>query len=133
MSSKELVVLDRAECLALLRTAGLGRIAYSTHGSPRIEVVNFLLDDAGTSAVIRMASSSRSAAVGRGESFALEVDRIDEADGTGWDVTATGRASRITDPEEIRRLDPLLQSAAPGERRFFARITFGQIFGRRLV
>lgn len=132
MTATELVVLDRAQCLELLGTTTTGRLAYSVHGTPRIEVVNFLLDEGGTGAVIRMAASSRSAAVGRGESFALEIDRIDESSGTGWSVTAIGRAVWVSDRAEVRRLDPLLRCDAPGDRPFFARISFGHVFGRRL-
>jgi hypothetical protein len=123
-------VLDRAECLALLGSVALGRVAYSIHGSPRIEVVNFLLD--GDGAVIRMGIGARSAAVGRGGPFALEADHFDEEDGTGWNVTAIGPVTWVNDLAELRRLEPLLTSAAPGERSHFARITFGQVFGRRL-
>ena len=128
--ARRLEVLDRAECLRLLGSVRLGRVAYSAHGVPRVEVVNFLLD--GEVAIIRMDIGSRSAAVGRGGLFALEADQLDENDGTGWNVTAIGRVGWLNDLAEYRRLEPLLISAAPGDRSHLARISFGQVFGRRL-
>lgn len=127
---RRLDVLDRAECLALLGSASVGRVAYSVCGAPRIDVVNFLLD--GDGAVIRMGIGARSAAVGRGGPFALEADQLDELNGTVWSVTAIGPVRWLSDPAELSRLDPLLHSAAPGDRSHFARITFGHVFGRRL-
>jgi hypothetical protein len=38
----------------------------------------------------------------------------------------------VNDLAEYRRLEPLLISAAPGDRSHLARIAFGQVFGRRL-
>ncbi|MBA3742559.1 pyridoxamine 5'-phosphate oxidase family protein [Sporichthya sp.] len=127
---RRLDVLDRAECLALLGSVRLGRVAYNAHGAPRVEVVNFLLD--GDGAVIRMGIGSRSAAVGRGGHFALEADRLDETGDIGWNVTAIGPVRWVSDPAEFRRLDRLLISSAPGDRSHLARISFAQVFGRRL-
>jgi nitroimidazol reductase NimA-like FMN-containing flavoprotein (pyridoxamine 5'-phosphate oxidase superfamily) len=129
---RRLDVLSRTECLTLLGTVRTGRIAYcGSQGAPRIEVVNFILD--GGDVVIRMAIGNKSAAVGRGASFALEADRLNEADGTGWDVTAIGPVSWVTDPAEMERLGRLLHSSAPGDRPHFARIATQHVFGRRVL
>jgi hypothetical protein len=127
-----MMTLEREQCLALLGTASVGRVGYTVHGSPQHERVSFLLDSGGTGAVVRMAADTRSAAVGRTESFALEVDRFDEATGKGWSVVASGRAGWVRDPDELRRLELKLRCAAPRDRPFFARITFSHISGRFL-
>lgn len=126
------VLLDREECLALLGTASAGRVRYVVHGSPQHEEVSFLLAPDGTSAAVRMAADTRSAAVGRTESFALEVDRFDVATGQGWSVFASGRAGWVRDPEEVRRLELQLPCVTPLDRPFFARITFSRVSGRFL-
>ena len=122
--------LDRAECLALLATAQIGRVASAVYGGARIEVVNFLWD--GASAVIRMGVGAKSAAIGSGSHLALEVDRLDEATASGWDVTIAGPTTWVTDPAEIARLDGALHCWAPGERPHFARIHPAHVFGRRV-
>jgi nitroimidazol reductase NimA-like FMN-containing flavoprotein (pyridoxamine 5'-phosphate oxidase superfamily) len=123
-------VLDRPECLALLATATVGRIAYSVHGGARIEVVNFVVD--GDEVVIRMAVGAKSIAIGRGSHLALEADRLDEATGTGWNVTIAGPVSWVDDVDEVARLEGMLRCWAPGHRPHFARLKPALVFGRRV-
>lgn len=125
-----LEVLDRAECLALLGGARHCRVAYCLVGRPRIEVVNFIIDRG--EVVIRMAVGAKSAAIGAGGSLAVEVDRLDDEAGTGWDVTVAGPVTWVSDAAEIRRLEGLLACSAAGERPHFARITPAHVFGRRI-
>lgn len=127
---RELETLDHAECMMLLATVPVGRVAFCVEGEPRIEVINFVVDDG--SVLMRMASSSKTAAVGRGARFALEADRIDEVNGTGWDVTVVGTVAWLTEPGEIERTNRLVHPWAPGERPYLARLTPQRVFGRRL-
>lgn len=71
---RELETLDPEECMMLLATVPVGRVAFCVNVEPRIEVINFVVDDG--SVLVRMASS-KTAAVGRGASFALEANRLD--------------------------------------------------------
>jgi hypothetical protein len=129
-SGRTLAVLARDECLELLAGWRHGRLAYCYLGRPHVEVVNFLVD--GGDVVIRMGVGAKSAAIGRGGFFALEVDSIDDAAGTGWDVTVSGPVAWVTEPAELDRLGRLLSCSAPGERPHIARIACAQVFGRRI-
>ena len=124
-------VLDRDECLALLATMSIGRVAYAVHGGARIEVVNYVRD--GDGAVLRMAVGSKSIAIGRGTHLALEIDRLDEATGTGWSVTIAGPATWVEDEAETARLASVLRCWAPGDRPYFAKIHPAHVFGRRVA
>ena len=134
MGSKEAVkrleVLEREECLSLLGTRTVGRLAYCAHLGARIEVVNFVVDRG--EVVVRMQVGSKSVAIARGSSLALEADCLDEESATGWDVTVVGPATWVDDPAELARLDGLLRCWAPGHRPHFARIRPAHVFGRRL-
>jgi nitroimidazol reductase NimA-like FMN-containing flavoprotein (pyridoxamine 5'-phosphate oxidase superfamily) len=127
---KVIEVLDREECLALLASENVGRLAYAVHGGARIEVVNFVVDGGGV--VIRMDVGSKTIAVGRGSGLAIEADQLDKASGTGWDVTVAGPVDWITDPADIDRLTTVLHCWAPGTRDNFARIRPAHVFGRRI-
>jgi nitroimidazol reductase NimA-like FMN-containing flavoprotein (pyridoxamine 5'-phosphate oxidase superfamily) len=122
--------LDRAECLRLLGTAKVGRLAFCTAGSPRIEVVNFVLD--GDDPVFRIGVSSKLAVRGAGHQFALQADELDESTRTGWSVTVVGRAARL-DPADVERFADRLETWAPGVRPWYVRVRTGLVFGRRIT
>jgi nitroimidazol reductase NimA-like FMN-containing flavoprotein (pyridoxamine 5'-phosphate oxidase superfamily) len=129
-TDKVIEALGREECLELLATEDVGRLAYCVHGGARIEVVNFVVDGGGV--VIRMDVGSKTIAVGRGSGLAIEADRLDKESGTGWDVTVAGPVDWITDDAEIERLAGVLRCWAPGARQHFARIRPAHVFGRRI-
>jgi uncharacterized protein len=129
-TDKVLDVLDREECLRLMATQNVGRLAYCVHGGARIEVVNFVVDGGGV--VIRMDVGSKTIAVGRGSGLAVEADDLDKESGTGWDVTVAGPVDWVEEPAEVERLAELLQCWAPGAREHFARIRAAHVFGRRI-
>jgi hypothetical protein len=88
--------LSRSECLALLRTASVGRIAYSERALPAIVTVSFaLLEDV---IVVRADARSSWAASLRGTVVAFEAgsDRVGEE---CWSVTCVGRATLVDDGE----------------------------------
>jgi nitroimidazol reductase NimA-like FMN-containing flavoprotein (pyridoxamine 5'-phosphate oxidase superfamily) len=127
---RTLEVLARDECLSLLAGRRHGRLAYCYLGRPHIEVLNFVVD--GGDVVIRMGVGAKSAAIGGGGFLALEVDSLDDAGGTGWDVTVSGPVAWVTEPAELDRLGELLHCSAPGDRPHIARIVCTQVFGRRI-
>lgn len=129
-AGRRIDTLDPAECLVLLGTVPVGRVAYWVSGTPRIEVINYVVDRG--SVYIRMNVGDKSAAVARGNHFALEADRIDEVNGTGWDVTVVGPVTWLIDSEEIERAERLLHAWAPGERPKLAKIGLERILGRRI-
>lgn len=83
--------LPRGECLSLLRTHSLGRIAWLDASGHRVQPVYYRLS--------RRQIELRSAAVGpmirlpMSSQVALEIDDLDPVTGVGWWVIATGRTA----------------------------------------
>src|SRR5215210_2349136 len=124
--------LGRGECLDLLATASVGRVGLLVDGLPEILPVNYALD--GETVLFRTAEGTvltqASMAV-----VAFEVDRLGEADQSGWSVLVQGVAHDIGDAidptsERLRRLT--LLTWAPGTRQRWIRISPHKITGRRI-
>jgi len=94
-----LQVLDRIECLALMRSVPVGRIVFTERALPAIRPVGFALDDdgGGRCVVIATTPDSRLAAATRDSIVAFQTDAYDAADGTGWSVTVIGFARSLHD------------------------------------
>ena len=87
-----LEVLEREECIALLGSVTVGRIAITSNALPVVLPVNFvLLDDR---IVIRTSRGTKLDAATRNTVVAFEVDEIDMVEQTGWSVLVTGVAAR---------------------------------------
>ena len=127
-----LEVLSLSQCLALLRSRPLGRLAYLDAGGPTVVPVNHLVD--GPSIVLRSLSGGKTDAVLNGQSVAFQLDEHDPARGTGWSVLVRGRAVPVDDPEEIARFEAELDSWAAQDREdvTWLRIVAEEISGRRL-
>jgi nitroimidazol reductase NimA-like FMN-containing flavoprotein (pyridoxamine 5'-phosphate oxidase superfamily) len=123
--------LPRTECLRLMATAPVGRIAYTRQALPAVEPVNFAVHDGVI--VVRADPGSKLAAATRRAVVAFQADELDPVTRSGWSVTVVGRAEEVTDPAEIARLGKLgLEPWAPGAREHFIRIVPGLVTGRRL-
>lgn len=127
----ELIDLSRTECLALLASSSVGRVAFCGSAGPQLYLVSFVLD--GSDLVFRTAAYSTLGRDVRGQRVAFEVDDLDTDHRSGWSVLVTGRAEAIDDPEEVARVqlsgDP--QPWAEGTRRLYVRVTPWQLTGRR--
>jgi nitroimidazol reductase NimA-like FMN-containing flavoprotein (pyridoxamine 5'-phosphate oxidase superfamily) len=124
--------LNRDECLALLASVPVGRVAITDRAMPAILPVNFLLD--GSDVIIRSVSGSKLAAATRSAVVAFEADAYDATQRTGWSVLIVGVAGHVTDPAEVNRLSRLgLQPYIDGAASHYIRIPATQISGRRLV
>lgn len=126
--SSKLRNLDRDECLRLLATQQVGRIAFTDDSGTDIMPVNFVLD--GEDVLI---ATTGYGAIARGSTnarVAFEVDDYDTYNESGWSVVVRGRAHRES---------PLQSSAerpepwADGSRTFLLRISGEAISGRRLI
>ncbi len=116
-----------AECLELLSTEAVGRIAVADFGTaPLVVPVNFLLD--GESIVFRMdfGSKFRLAVLGE-QPVSFQVDHLDLG-APAWSVLVQGVAREIED--QTGRLD--LHPWASGNKRHWVRIVPRTISGRRL-
>jgi pyridoxamine 5'-phosphate oxidase-like protein len=87
--------LPRGECLRLMSTVGIGRIIYTRHALPAVDLVNFTID--GGDIVIgtvrdELASAARDSVV------AFETDHFSPQYKVGWSVTVIGRSREVTQP-----------------------------------
>jgi uncharacterized protein len=120
------------ECLRLLASTTVGRVALTSKALPVILPVNYAMD--GDTVVIRtrpgsLLASSRE----RGVVVAFEVDELDRVTCSGWSVLVTGTLREITDVGELARAEQLpLVPWVGGDRRHFVRITPGLLSGRRI-
>jgi len=129
-SPGELTRLSREECLRLLRTRHVGRLAYVARtDTPDLVPVNYSVDDDGR-IIVRSGPGPKLLAAQRQAPVAFEVDDIDEAAHTGWSVVVMGRAELA--PRDGQRSDEFVQPWAAGPRNRVIRITPRRIEGRRL-
>jgi nitroimidazol reductase NimA-like FMN-containing flavoprotein (pyridoxamine 5'-phosphate oxidase superfamily) len=122
--------LTRAECLELLTSKSLGRVAFTQRALPAIRPVNYAL--VGHHIVLQTQADG----LGRrldGQIVAFEVDDMDGDAGTGWSVVLTGAARLLRTPSELTRQAalPLVSLAGEGHD---ARVCIvpGEITGRRI-
>jgi nitroimidazol reductase NimA-like FMN-containing flavoprotein (pyridoxamine 5'-phosphate oxidase superfamily) len=127
----EIETLSEEDCLVLLRSRRVGRIALTDHGQPLIFPVNYAADD--RAVVIRTAPGMK-LHESRMAKVAFEIDEVDEASGTAWSVLVQGVAYEITDAidqlsERLRAL--VVEPMAPGERDNWVAVVRSEISGRR--
>lgn len=130
-----LIELSREECIALLRSVPVGRLALSTRdGTPIIRPVNFGYDERSQSVVFRTAAGSKLHALLHSRKAAFEVDGFDAEARSGWSVIVLGAPEDVTAPAEVRRLESLgVEPWAAGEKPNWVRIRARTVSGRRIV
>jgi uncharacterized protein len=128
---RDVEVLDEVQCLALMATVPLGRIAFTEGALPAVQPVAFAL---GAGEVfVPTHRGSKVAAASRGAVVAFEVDDYDPGARTGWNVTVVGASRVISDADEVDRLDELgVQPWAPGEAHCYIGIQTQLVRGRRI-
>jgi len=121
------------ECLDLLRTNIVGRVALSTPVGPRIVPVNYAIygDDV---IVFRTAPYSELGTYGWSTELAFEIDHLDYDLHQGWSVVAFGRGELVEDPDEVadirRTWDP--RPWAEGQRNLYMKLAWHHVSGRRI-
>lgn len=127
-----LEVLPLAQCMSLLRSRPLGRLAYIEAGAPTIVPVNHLVDGVGI--VLRTFAGGKLDAAIVGAPVAFELDDHDPARGTGWSVIVRGRAVLVEDDDRASRYEDDLDSWAiePDAPATWIRIIPDEVSGRRL-
>lgn len=91
--------LQPRECWARMEPGGVGRVALCTPGGPQVLPVNYRVLD-GT--VLYRTTTRSVAATAAGKYVAFEVDRLDEALGTGWSVLVTGPARQVAEADAVK-------------------------------
>ena len=130
MSMRELTT---DECVELLSTVGVGRVALCLDEGPTIYPVNFVV--AGLAIVFRTAVySTLGGAIVKRPPLAFEVDEIDHERRRAWSVVARGIAEPLDDPEELDALDPSkrLVPWVQGSRNLVVRLAWRSLEGRRV-
>lgn len=115
------------ECLTLLATATVGRLAIVEGGSVDIFPVNYALD--GRHLLFRTADGTKWRD-GPGSGVAFEVDELDPEHRTGWSVVVHGRLEPV-EPGTEGAVDP--EPWAPGAKPHVLRLVADHITGRRIV
>lgn len=119
------------ECLRLLRTRFVGRLAYVVEGRPRILPLNYAVVDG--QVVMRTEYGDTLDTLADRAAVAFEVDDIDPDDHRGWSVVVHGKAEEVWHPDELARLREVpLRPWAPGARAHYLRILSSAISGRRI-
>jgi nitroimidazol reductase NimA-like FMN-containing flavoprotein (pyridoxamine 5'-phosphate oxidase superfamily) len=133
-SNPRLVELPREECLRLLASADLGRLAVNVPDwPPLIRPVNYIFDEPSKSVVFRSARGSKFHALTYAQRAVFEIDGHEPAGQTGWSVIVVGAVEEITNPAELSRLDrSRLRSWVPGDAPHWMRIRAAVVSGRRI-
>lgn len=127
----QLEILYRDECLDLLASQRVGRIAFVAEDGAMILPINYVLHD--DRIVFRTNSGSKYSAVLGAEKVAFEIDGIDPVQATGWSVVVRGRARLLSakvrlDPSERGDLRPW----ARGARDHWVALSLETVTGRRI-
>lgn len=120
--------IDPAECLALMRTRPVGRLAVATRqGGPLVMPINFELD--GSDIVFRTGPGSKLRLL-HARPVSFQVDDIDVEARTGWSVLVRGWAHEVS-RRDVTEVD--VEPWYPQGRRHWVRMRIHQISGRRIV
>lgn len=125
-------LLDREECLRLLATQEIGRLAFVIGGHPDVLPVNYCLD--GDAIVVRTDAGRKLEGLSRSP-VAFEVDEIDRAGHAGWSVVVHGQAQEVTPYDRtdvVQRLAALPLQPWVGDKAHTVRIVLASISGRRI-
>jgi len=132
-SVEALEVLSERQCLNLLASRTLGRIAFSVGDQPEIFPISYATD--GAIVVFRTASGTKLDWVTRSR-VAFEVDDWDPMTRIGWSVLLKGVAQDVTegiDPfAEALRARPVWPHA-PGPHEHWIAVYPSEISGRRFL
>jgi len=125
-----LEIINRGECLSLLRQRGFGRIAFTSGALPCVLPVNYRLVDA--QVMFRTARGSKLDAATRNAVVAFEIDDMDPLDHTGWSVVVTGIA-RVLDDHGREAIEVPLARWAPDPDVSVVAISTELVTGRRVI
>jgi nitroimidazol reductase NimA-like FMN-containing flavoprotein (pyridoxamine 5'-phosphate oxidase superfamily) len=130
-------VLDEAECLRLISSAKVGRLAYLGRYGPTILPVNFAMHE-GT-IVFRTAHDSptdedlRTGIADAEYKVAFEIDELNPTSRDGWSVLVQGSVHHVTsEAERASLLGAGVEPWVGGARELFLRIRPTRITGRRI-
>jgi len=125
-------VIERGECMELLGSTVVARVAVVDAGHPVIFPVNYAMD--GEHVVFRTAPGTKLDAVVRGAPVCVEIDWTDPSTRTAWSVVVTGWARVVETAEERARAEALdLQPWSEHEKDHFVAVFPERVSGRRIT
>jgi nitroimidazol reductase NimA-like FMN-containing flavoprotein (pyridoxamine 5'-phosphate oxidase superfamily) len=127
-----LEVMPESECVRLLKTHELGRLAVVDHEArPLIFPVNYFFDEG---VVVFRSAPGTKLELAPGANVCFEIDGWARTAGIGWSVMVKGIAHDITDPRGAptgRMKFWPVHPAAPGQRERWIGIWASEITGRK--
>jgi nitroimidazol reductase NimA-like FMN-containing flavoprotein (pyridoxamine 5'-phosphate oxidase superfamily) len=121
--------ISKAECLQLLATQVIGRVAVAEfNAAPLVVPVNFVLDGEDVLFRTDYGTKFRRAVLGE-QPVSFEVDAVDPGRRSGWSVLVQGDATEA-DVSQLGHLS--LEPWAPGAKEHWVRLTARTISGRRI-
>ncbi len=120
-------IVSEADCLDLLRSQSIGRLAMLVDDRIEIFPVNYAVDDR---SVLFRTNDGRKMRGACTSEVAFEVDSIEADAHAGWSVVVHG------EPEDVTgRTAPDAESVQPwaGRKEYLVRITPRSITGRRVI
>lgn len=96
-------VIDEADCIELLSSTPIGRIAYAVDDHPMVAPVNFAWHE--DTIVFRTLEGQKLDAAAEGQTVCFEVDDWDRERRSGWSVVIVGRAREVTNFAEREQLE----------------------------
>ncbi|MGC7102426.1 pyridoxamine 5'-phosphate oxidase family protein [Amycolatopsis lurida] len=123
--------LSHGECLRLLGRAGVGRVVYTKHAMPAIDLVGYTMRDGAV--IIRSPGDSELPSAVRNAVVAFQADRLSADLTAGWSVSVVGHATEISDHAEVAELSgaaPTPWPTSAGDR--FLKITVKLASGTRI-
>jgi nitroimidazol reductase NimA-like FMN-containing flavoprotein (pyridoxamine 5'-phosphate oxidase superfamily) len=124
--------LDEPECLELLDTATVGRMAFVAGGRQHLLPINYVCHE--SVVYVRTAEGTSFSTLDDGTDVVFEVDYHDDVFRWGWSVTVHGPIRRVTDQAVLDRLDTVRRPKAwaSGERDVVLAVAPDEIAGRRV-
>lgn len=122
--------LPSTECLALVRSHTIGRVAWNTTDGPQILPVTYVFRDG--QIVFRTSPYGALSELRNVRQVAFQVDEFDVTTRSGWSVLVRGHARAATHPDELAGLwqEPEPIPWATGSRTLFITISPEQLSGR---
>jgi nitroimidazol reductase NimA-like FMN-containing flavoprotein (pyridoxamine 5'-phosphate oxidase superfamily) len=126
----KLEVIPRDECVRLLQSRHLGRLAVVIDARPLVFPVNYAMD--GDRVVFRTAEGTKLHAASH-EEVAFEIDDADARYHTGWSVLVVGFGEDVGDAPTRERYEALpVRPWGEGNKPHWIRIRPRAITGRRI-
>ena len=122
--------ISRAQCVELLQSHSVGRVAWQSADGPEILPVNYVWYD--DSVVFRTAPNGLLAGLVWATDVAFEIDELNSRRREGWSVVMHGRTQAVGKSEQLAQLmaGSDVVPWASGERNVFVKITPAKVTGR---